>query len=232
MNFIAAHDGFCLRDLVSYCEKHNWANGEDNRDGSSDNISWNNGTEGETNDEHIIAHRRRDVRALLATLFLSQGTVMLTAGDELGKTQDGNNNAYAQDNATTWLDWVSQDNELIAFVAQLAKLRNKMQVLRRANYLTADDVTWLRPDGQAMNEHDWHNNSQVLGMRLRHDEGDVCAWFNASHTDAPLLLPSDADWLCVLNSASESFNPLVPVVYARSVLVLQSQTQSKDIKDA
>lgn len=223
VNFIAAHDGFCLRDLVSYNQKHNWANGEDNRDGSNDNISWNNGTEGETNDEQIIEHRRRDVRALLATLFLSQGTVMITAGDELGKTQGGNNNAYAQDNASTWIDWVSQDHQLIDFVAQLAKLRAETDVLPLVRFLTPDDVTWLRPDGQVMNEHDWHNNSLTLGMRLRAATGDLLVWFNAAHNDVAISLPHLDDgttWHAILSSATTTETR---VVAQRSVLVLQSR---------
>jgi glycogen operon protein len=227
VNFITAHDGFCLRDLVSYHEKHNWANGEDNRDGRCDNISWNNGTEGETSDEHIISSRRRDVRALLATLFFSQGTVMITAGDELGKTQSGNNNAYAQDNATTWIDWFNKDHELIAFVAQLAKLRHETQALHGIQFLTADDVTWLRPDGQVMNEHDWHNNSLTLGMRLHAVDGDFLVWFNASQHDVNLTLPDTdegAKWQLVLSSAqTNTTTDETSVAPQRSVLVLQSR---------
>jgi len=123
VNFIAAHDGFSMGDLVAYERKHNEANGEKNRDGHNENLSWNNGVEGETTDARIEAARQRDVRALLATLFASRGAIMLTAGDEFGRTQKGNNNAYCQDNALTWLDWQGRDVELEAFVARLAEMR-------------------------------------------------------------------------------------------------------------
>ena len=123
VNFVAAHDGFPLRDLVSYSHKQNWNNGEENRDGNSGEIAWNNGSEGETRDEATTARREADVRALLATLFLSRGTPMLTAGDEFGRTQNGNNNCYAQDNALTWLGWEKADLFLSDFVAGLTRLR-------------------------------------------------------------------------------------------------------------
>ena len=113
INFVTAHDGFTLADLVSYEAKHNQANGEDNRDGSDDNLSWNNGVEGPSADPAVLAARSRDVRALLATLLLSRGTPMLSMGDELGRTQHGNNNAYAQDNAGSWFDWAAADSALI-----------------------------------------------------------------------------------------------------------------------
>jgi len=123
VNFIAAHDGFSLADLVAYERKHNEANGEKNRDGHNENFSWNNGVEGQPADTKIVAARRRDVRALLATLFASRGAIMLTAGDEFGRTQKGNNNAYCQDNETTWLDWRGRDRELETFVGSLAEMR-------------------------------------------------------------------------------------------------------------
>ncbi len=123
VNFLAAHDGFTLADLVSYAERHNHANGEDNRDGHGDNLSWNNGVEGPSDDPAIRQRRRDDLRALLATLFASRGTIMLTAGDEFGRTQQGNNNAYAQDNAIGWVDWQNRDRDLEDFVAALAAFR-------------------------------------------------------------------------------------------------------------
>src|SRR5262249_36825434 len=129
INYVAAHDGFTLRDLVSYSSKHNLPNGENNRDGSASEISWNNGAEGPTIDADVEERRRRDIRALLATLLLSRGTPMLTAGDELGRTQLGNNNAYAQDNETTWLDWEAVDRELIEFVSVLVRLRRSHRTL-------------------------------------------------------------------------------------------------------
>src|SRR5262249_51831792 len=125
VNFIAAHDGFTLRDLTTYAAKHNGANGEQNRDGRDENFSWNHGSEGDTDDRAIAAMRRRDVRGLIATLLVARGTPMLTAGDELGRTQHGNNNAYAQDNPITWLDWQNADLDLAAFVGRLARLRRE-----------------------------------------------------------------------------------------------------------
>ncbi len=163
VNFIAAHDGFSLADLVAYAEKHNAANGEDNRDGHNENLSWNNGAEGATGDPAIRDARRRDLRALLGTLFASRGTIMLTAGDEFGRTQGGNNNAYAQDNPITWLDWTGRDVALEDWVAELAALRREHPLLAGPELLTgaadADgvpDVAWLTPGGAPMAEADWH----------------------------------------------------------------------------
>ena len=144
VNFIAAHDGFTLADLVAYERKHNEANGEHNRDGHNENLSWNNGVEGETADPAIVDARRRDLRALLSTLFASRGTIMLTAGDEFGRTQRGNNNAYAQDNEITWLDWESRDRELEEHVAALAAFRKRW----RAGMATAASST-ARLSGRA-----------------------------------------------------------------------------------
>lgn len=156
VNFIAAHDGFSLYDLVSYAHKHNEANGEQNRDGHNENHSWNNGVEGETSDKAILKKRRQDVEALLSTLFASRGAVMLTAGDELGRTQRGNNNAYCQDNALTWLDWSKADEELIETTARLAAMRQRFSCFMDTSVLTGDgDVSWLNTDGLPMTVADW-----------------------------------------------------------------------------
>ena len=136
VNFIAAHDGFTLADLVAYEGKHNEANGEQNRDGGNADFSWNNGVEGPTDEAAIVEARRRDVRALLATLFVSRGLPMLTAGDEFGRTQGGNNNAYAQDNGTTWLDWATADAGLAAFTGRLTVLRREHPSLSMDAFLT------------------------------------------------------------------------------------------------
>ena len=173
VNFLAAHDGFALADIVAYAGKHNEANGENNRDGTDANFSWNSGAEGATSDAAILAARRRDVRALLATLFISRGTPMLTAGDELGRTQRGNNNAYAQDNATTWLDWGNADLGLAAFVGSLAAMRRAHRSLSDDNFLTGKpvdvsgiaDVAWLKPDGGAMQDGDW-SHERALGIQF------------------------------------------------------------------
>lgn len=172
VNFIAAHDGFTLADLVSYCHKHNAANGEQNRDGHGENHSWNNGVEGATTDPAVLAERRRDLKALLSTLFASRGTIMLTAGDEFGRTQGGNNNAYAQDNAITWLDWQGRDRELEAHVAQLAALRRAQPRIGDARLLTGaagsdgiPDVSWLTPGGRVKQPADW-DNVHVPGLAM------------------------------------------------------------------
>ncbi len=165
VNFITAHDGFTLADLVAYGHKHNEANGEHNRDGTDANFSWNHGVEGPTGDAAINARRARDVRNLLATLLTSRGTPMLAMGDELGRTQHGNNNAYAQDTALAWIDWSRADTALAGFVAHLIALRRRHPALRDDRWLTgapADasgipDVEWRRPDGHAMADGDWND---------------------------------------------------------------------------
>ncbi|MFO1309536.1 MAG: glycogen debranching protein GlgX [Burkholderiales bacterium] len=163
VNFVTAHDGFTLADLVAFAAKHNEANGEGNRDGSDANFSWNHGVEGATPDAAIVEKRGRDVRNLLATLLLSRGTPMLAMGDELGRTQRGNNNAYAQDNALTWIDWAGADDDLVDFVAALVDLRRRHPALRADRWLSGAptdgsgiaDVEWRHPDGRPMSGGDW-----------------------------------------------------------------------------
>ncbi|MHA0318441.1 glycogen debranching protein GlgX [Sphingomonas melonis] len=167
VNFLAAHDGFTLADLVSYAERHNHANGEDNRDGHGDNLSWNNGVEGPSDDPAIRQRRRDDLRALLATLFASRGTIMLTAGDEFGRTQQGNNNAYAQDNAIGWVDWQNRDRDLEAFVAALAAFRATNRLDAVAPYADAD---WRALDSEVMTPDRWHD---APGFELRLGDGDA-----------------------------------------------------------
>ncbi len=169
INFITAHDGFTLKDLVSYNEKHNEANGEGSRDGESHNRAWNCGAEGPTDDAMVNALRRRQQRNLLSTLFLSQGVPMLVGGDELGRTQQGNNNAYCQDNAISWFDWATADRELLAFTQALAALRRAHPVLRRRGWFQGKpirrakggseglpDIAWFTPTGAEMTDEDWH----------------------------------------------------------------------------
>lgn len=163
VNFLAAHDGFTLADLTAYRRKHNYDNGEDNRDGHGENFSWNHGAEGPAAAPAVRARRRDDIKAMLALLFLSRGTPMLTAGDEFGRTQNGNNNAYAQDNETVWLDWTKRDQELEAFAEKLSALRCEHPALMSAQLLSGNthgkeswpDVRWLRPNGEEMTLHDW-----------------------------------------------------------------------------
>ena len=174
VNFVTAHDGFTLVDLVCYNDKHNDANGEQNRDGSDNNNSWNCGIEGLTDDWGIASLRRRQQRNLLATLFLSQGTPMMLAGDEFGKSQNGNNNAYCQDSALTWIDWSSpSDPALHDFVAGLAYLRRNYRAFERERFFTGTmlpdgsrkDITWLRVDGTEMSQDDWHDaGRRVIGL--------------------------------------------------------------------
>jgi glycogen operon protein len=175
VNFLAAHDGFTLADLTAYETRHNAANGEQNRDGHGENFSWNNGVEGASGDPDIIAARRRDVMALLGTLFASRGTIMLTAGDEFGRSQQGNNNAYCQDNVLSWIDWEGRDLALEAHAVRLAALRAAHPELRDPAFLSDGDVDWLTAEGQAMTEADWHDPARgTLQMRI----GRVLVLFN------------------------------------------------------
>jgi isoamylase len=169
VNFVTVHDGFTLRDLVSYEEKHNAANMEGNRDGSSHNWSWNSGAEGESSDPDVRLLRLRRMKSFLATLFLSQGVPMLLAGDELGRTQRGNNNAYCQDGPVSWLDWTLSDEarELHDFTRGMIALRRVHPELRREKFLAKRDVKWLRPDGAAMTLADWDAaDTRALGIEL------------------------------------------------------------------
>ncbi|MEO7127666.1 MAG: hypothetical protein ABI040_02185 [Rhodoferax sp.] len=175
VNFVTAHDGFTLQDLVSYNEKHNEANGEENRDGQNDNLSWNCGVEGPSDDPAITKLRERQKRNMLATLLLSQGVPMLLAGDERSHTQQGNNNAYCQDNVLSWLDWTStaEREALTAFVRRVIELRRTHPSFRRRNFFqgkpigdaAAKDVCWLKPDDTEMTPQDWgDDHARCLGM--------------------------------------------------------------------
>ncbi len=187
VNFLVAHDGFTLEDLVSYNDKHNEANGEDNRDGANDNHSWNHGVEGKTGDPGILELRSRQKRNFLATLLLAQGVPMICGGDELGRTQNGNNNAYAQDNEISWLDWDLDDREksLVAFTQSLIELRKRHPNLHRRKFfqdrrIDPDapdreisggdpeiDIQWIRPDSQEMTQDEWHKGwVRCIGLRL------------------------------------------------------------------
>jgi isoamylase len=211
VNFVTAHDGFTLRDVVSYDDKHNEANGEDNRDGHSNNLSWNHGVEGPTDDPEIQALRLRQMRNILATLLLSQGTPMILAGDEFGRTQGGNNNAYCQDSDIGWVDWeVDAEGEgLVRFVRQLIGLRQSHPMLRRARFLTGayneeldvKDVTWLDPAGTEMGQEQWQDPSarcfgalldgraQPTGVRQRGSDRTLLIIVNAHHDVVNFTLP-------------------------------------------
>jgi isoamylase len=179
INFVTCHDGFTLRDLVSYDQKHNEANGEGNRDGESYNRSWNCGVEGPTDDPEIATLRDRQVRNFLATVLLSQGVPMILAGDELGRTQCGNNNAYCQDNEISWFNWEQQDPDLLSFVARLIRLRREHPVFRRRRFFQGrqiqgealTDIAWFKPDGGQMSGDDWRNGyARSLAVFLNGDE--------------------------------------------------------------
>ncbi|HEY8030514.1 MAG TPA: glycogen debranching protein GlgX [Gaiellaceae bacterium] len=175
INFVTAHDGFTLRDLVSYNEKHNEANGEESRDGTDDNRSWNHGVEGDTGDPAINALRARQQRNFITTLLLSQGIPMVLGGDELGRTQHGNNNAWCQDNEISWFDWKHADRDMLEFARRVIALRRAHPVFRRETFLTGTevrgsgipDVWWFRPDGRRMTQRDWQQDpGRTLGVFL------------------------------------------------------------------
>lgn len=211
INYLAAHDGFTLRDLVRYDHKHNHANGENNRDGHHHNASWNCGVEGETDNVEVNELRHRLQRALMATLLCSQGTPMLLAGDEIGHSQGGNNNAYCQDNATTWLDWAAADRDLLACTLRLLHLRHRWAALRIGRWLspaaeaTPDSASalWLRADGTALTGADWAGTAdRTLAVRLDPGAGKgspALVLVNPEASPRRFVLPAGA-WTCVFDS--------------------------------
>ncbi|RYF67533.1 MAG: glycogen debranching enzyme GlgX, partial [Comamonadaceae bacterium] len=214
VNFICAHDGFTLRDLLSHDRRHNEANGEHNRDGHGHNLSANQGVEGDTADAAVQARRRARTRALLAVLMLSQGTPMLLAGDEVGHSQGGNNNAYCQDNATTWLDWAQADTALAGYVARLAALRRIAKPLRRAQWWPAQaapgqgGVHWLRPDGAPLQPADWEDRRQhALAVLFEPADGAASRWLlwvNAGEAAQAFTLPAGAWDLHLCSDTSDA----------------------------
>ena len=235
INLITTHDGFTLHDLVSYNHKHNDANGEDNNDGETHNRSWNLGAEGPTDDAEILAIRRRQRRNLLTTLFLSMGTPLLVHGDELGRTQQGNNNAYCQDNEISWIDWDRADLDLLAFVTSLIRLRAAHPVFRRTRWLhdrrgrvrNRPPAHWYHPDGRLMTPHDWtHEHARAFALVIDggvptgvtpagDDEFDdtFCLIFNASLEPLTFTLPpvgvaSGGQWEILIDTTKE--RPLEP----------------------
>ncbi|AIY01676.1 glycogen debranching enzyme [Arthrobacter sp. PAMC 25486] len=206
INFVTAHDGFTLADLVSYNDKHNEANGEENRDGESHNRSWNSGVEGPSDDPAVQGLRARQQRNFLTTLLLSQGVPMLLHGDELGRSQNGNNNAYAQDTPLSWVDWAKADAGLIDFVSRLARLREAHPVFRRRRFFDGHpvergddgalpDIVWLRPDAAAMAPADWDSGfGRSIGVFLNGGGLPDCdAWGRPVVDDCFLLLFNGGD---------------------------------------
>ncbi|GJD88319.1 Glycogen operon protein GlgX [Methylobacterium hispanicum] len=226
VNFLTAHDGFTLHDTVAYNDKHNMANGEDNRDGHSHNLSYNYGVEGPTEDPEIRAVRLRQMRNMLATLFLSRGTPMLLAGDEFARTQNGNNNAYCQDNEISWLDWDAigaEERDLAEFTQRLIILRNALPILNRGRFLSGrfdeelgvKDVTWLRPDGAEMEGENWGDGgaralavlldgrAQATGVHRRGGDATLLILYNAYHDLVQFTLPETVggeEWTRLLDT--------------------------------
>jgi len=213
IQYLCAHDGFNLRDLVSYEHKHNLANGEHNRDGHNDNRSINCGVEGSTDDPDIARERQRRMRAMLATLFCSQGVPMLFMGDEAGHSRGGNNNAYCQDNETNWFNWNAIDTDLFEFVATLISLRKANPALRLNNWIDVGDpaITWCKPDGTVMDEQSWHDTDHPrVSLRLEHAPGGNAAvvLINGSEQHCRFRMPDQDYRLVVDSSASEKSLPV------------------------
>jgi glycogen operon protein len=236
INFVVAHDGFTLHDLVSYEKKHNEANGEDNRDGTDDNRSWNSGVEGESADPQVNERRLREMKNLMATLLLSQGTPMILGGDEIARTQRGNNNAYCQDNEVSWYDWQLGPNagRMLEFTRKLVALRREHPGLHRAKFFKGRrirgtdvrDIMWYRHDGAIMSDEDWHDPSAFsLGMFLagrgiddvdEHGhpivDDDLVLVMNASDEDVAFVLPrgeSGGKWELLLDTGDDRTNERV-----------------------
>lgn len=242
INFITAHDGFTLHDLVSYNEKHNEANGENNEDGEDHNRSSNYGAEGETDDQLIIDLRNRQKRNMLATLFLSQGVPMLVAGDEMGRTQQGNNNAYCQDNEISWLNWDRADDDLIAFTKKVIDLRRNNPVFCRRKWFQGQlvkgtgvaDIAWFLPEGTEMQEHNWNEDfAKSLAVFLNTNDGGFYVIFNAHYEPVVFKLPPGRygkTWTTVLDTGNvhgedvEKFGLHEEMVaQGRTVMVLKAE---------
>jgi isoamylase len=225
INLVTVHDGFTLNDLVSYDAKHNEANGEGNRDGNDDNRSWNCGAEGPTDDPSVLELRARQRRNFLATLLLSDGVPLLLGGDELGRTQRGNNNAYCQDNEISWVDWTQADRDLFEFVARVCRLRREHDVFRRTRFFAAGELRWLRPDGQRMEAADWSNP----GARAAAVGGaDGLLLVNAWWEPLSFRLPDDRTWAAELDTADPTIGRLASgtIELAGRSLVLASARAS------
>ncbi|RUW93502.1 glycogen debranching protein GlgX [Mesorhizobium sp. M7A.F.Ca.US.010.02.1.1] len=238
VNFIAAHDGMTLADIVRYERKHNEANGEQNRDGHNENLSWNNGVEGDADDPAVPTARLNDQRALLATLFASRGTIMLTAGDEFGRTQQGNNNAYAQDNEITWLVWAGRDQALERYTVELSRLRRSMPALFDTSFLTGQpqagsgtpDVAWLTETGTPLDGQGWQDPQQhrlvmILGG-ASDDERRLAVLVNGDRRACMFTLPEREGfcWVPALETAepADSSRP----ISGRAVIFMIERAQA------
>ena len=249
INFITAHDGFTLRDLVSYNEKHNEANGEGNNDGESHNRSWNCGYEGETDVPAITLLRKKQVRNFLTTLFLSQGVPMLVAGDELGRTQGGNNNAYCQDNEISWVDWEAADLDLLTFSKKIIHFARRHPVFNRRRWfkgqpykgVDVEDIAWFRPDGEQVTEENWRDDyAKTLGIFLNGKaipspgpkgekivDDDFFLIFNAYHDSINFLLPPQKfgrRWTKILDTAIDYFEETGEMVPAKKTISIEGRS--------
>jgi len=249
INFITAHDGFTLHDLVTYNEKHNEANGENNQDGENNNGSYNYGIEGETDDPVINDIRARQKRNMLTTLFLSQGVPMLVAGDECGRTQHGNNNAYCQDNEISWLDWVNADKELFTFTRELIRLRKRHPIFCRRRWFQGvpikgiglEDIAWFLPEGTEMEEHNWNEDyAKSLAIYLNgHDlrstgskgekvtDGSFYLMFNAHDDFLEYRLPNERygkEWIKVLDTSETKISEITSRHFTSETLRVEARS--------
>jgi glycogen operon protein len=251
VNFVTAHDGFTLRDLVSYNDKHNEANGEDNRDGESHNRSWNCGVEGPTDDPAVQALRVRQMRNFTATLFFSQGVPMLLHGDEIGRTQGGNNNAYCQDDPISWVDWTPTEDaqRLQAFTERVSALRRRHPLFRRRTFFRgravrqddAKDIVWLNPDGREMTDEEWNQGfARCLGAHLSGrglterdeyghpvEDDDLMLLLNAHDDVIPFQLPhqgNDMHWQALVDTDTPDGVPAQPDWAPRAEYPLQGRS--------
>jgi glycogen operon protein len=249
VNYITAHDGFSLADLVSYARKHNDGNGEGGADGTDQNFSWNHGIEGPTDDPAIVEARRRDMRALLATLLLARGTPMLRSGDELGQSQGGNNNAYAQDNATTWIDWAAaaQFSDLTQFLQRLIALRKRHPALRRNRFLEGrpidgaphKDAAWRREDGSELDDRDWHDPERCFIALELFDaaaaDDHLYLIVNGGNAATATLPSATGRWKVVLDSADvapvEHATGPTLTVSSRSVVLVVDDALAAPLED-
>ncbi len=251
INFITAHDGFTLHDLVSYNDKHNEANGEDNRDGTDNNLSWNSGVEGATDDPAIKALRSLRKRNFLTTLLFSQGVPMLLSGDEIGHTQAGNNNAYCQDSELSWLDWnIDADGrDMLEFVERLIRLRRTHPVFRKRHFFQGrsirgkdvKDIMWLSPEGREMSDEEWdHSHARCLGVYLSGDalndrdargksllDDNFLVLFNAHHEEVRFTIANydaDTEWEVLLDTHYGNGLPDEKLLRAGAVYPLQGRS--------
>lgn len=229
VNFVTAHDGFSLYDLVSYNEKHNEQNGENNADGNGNNLSWNSGVEGETQDTSILENRERRARGLMATLLLSFGTPMIRSGDEILTSQKGNNNTYAQDNELSWINWeevTPAGKRMLELVKKLLKFRRTYSIMNTDDFFTPEICVWYRPDGQEMRSEDWHYYMRALSCLITNNNNDLFFIFNAFSEELDWSLPNRKNeyWKLVLSTSESDLKELSESVYkipAWSVVVFE-----------